>query len=37
MTPEEYFNNFLTKLFGVDMLLVMEDTAYMLKREEHPE
>lgn len=30
-------NKYVAKLFGIDMILMMEDTVYMIKREKHPE
>jgi len=37
MSINDYFNRFLIKIFGVNIMLIMEDTAYVLKREKHPE
>lgn len=37
MPGVDHFYTLLSKVFGIDVLLVMEDTAYVLKRKEHPE
>jgi hypothetical protein len=37
MEPQTYLNRLMTKIFGRDMLLMMEDTVYIMKRQEHSE
>ena len=34
-TIDKYVLKIMTKIFGIDMLLLMEDTVYIMKREEH--
>ena len=34
-TIDKYVSKAMTKIFGIDLLLLMEDTVYVMKRENH--